>query len=256
VRHGGGVLKRLLLTGILLVAVAASNRSQAADLPLKAPEAVPVWGWTEFYFGLNVGAAGGHTSWCTDASIVNCAGVAPTDVVSLSPTDTIVGGQFGYRWQVADYLVLGGEALLDGLALNKTAASIIPGETLYTSFNNIGSVTGQLGVAVTNRFLVYGKGGWAATDLHLDASNGIAGTDLSTFKWVQGWTAGAGLEYMLWTHLSIGVEYNYYQFNVANITGLVDTTGVVRSCSFCDFGRTNIQTIVGRVNIKLWPWGP
>lgn len=252
-------MKRLLLAGALLLAVAGSHRSLAADLPLKAPEPVPVWGWTEFYFGVNIGEAYGRTSWCTDASITNCAtpGLTPTDVISLSPQGTIVGGQFGYRWQAFDYLVLGAEGILDGLTINKNApSSVVAGETLSTGLNSIVSATGQLGISFTNRFLVYGKGGWATTDLHLDANNSIAGTDLSTFKWVQGWTAGAGLEYMLWTHLSIGVEYNYYQFNVANFTGLVDTTGVARPCSFCDFGRTNIQTIVGRVNVKLWPWGP
>jgi outer membrane immunogenic protein len=252
-------MKRLLLTGALLLAVAAvSDRSLAADLPLKAPPApVPVWGWTEFYFGLNIGEAYGKTSWCTDAAIANCAtaGATPTDVASLSPMGVVEGGEFGYRWQAFDYLVLGVEGMLDGLSINKTVPSVIAGETHYTSFNSLESVTGQLGIAFTNRFLVYGKGGWAATDLHLDANNAIAGTDLSTFKWVGGWTAGAGVEYLLWTHLSIGVEYNYYQFNVGNITGLADTTGVVRACSFCDFGRTNVQTILGRVNIKLWPWG-
>jgi len=249
-------MRRLLLAGALLLA--ASNHSMAADLPLKAPGPVPVWGWTEVYFGVNIGEAYGRTSWCTDASIANCAtpGVTPTDVVSLSPEGAIVGGQFGYRWQATEYLVLGAEAFFDGLAINKTVPSLFAGEALNTSFNSIGSVTGQLGFAPTNRFLIYGKGGWATTDLHLDASNGIAGTDLSTFKWLQGWTAGAGLEYMLWTHLSIGIEYNYYQFSVGNITGLVDTTGVVRACSFCDFGRTNIQTVLGKVNIKLCPWGP
>jgi outer membrane immunogenic protein len=252
-------MKRLLLTGALLLAVAASSRSLAADLPLKAPPApVPIWGWTEFYFGLNIGEAYGHTSWCTDASTANCAvaGVTPTDVTAASASGAVVGGQFGYRWQAFDYLVLGFEGMLDGLAINKSApSSVVAGETLSTSFNSLESVTGQLGIAFTNRFLVYGKGGWAATDLHFDANNAIAGSDLSTFKWVGGWTVGAGVEYLLWTHLSIGVEYDYYQFNVGNITGLADTTGVMRACSFCDFGRTNVQTILGRVNIKLWPWG-
>jgi outer membrane immunogenic protein len=252
-------MKRLLLTGALLLAVAVSSRSLAADLPLKAPPApVPIWGWTEFYFGLNIGEAYGHTSWCTDASTANCAvaGVTPTDVTAASASGAVVGGQFGYRWQAFDYLVLGVEGMLDGLAINKSApSSVVAGETLSTSFNSLESVTGQLGIAFTNRFLVYGKGGWAATDLHFDANNAIAGSDLSTFKWVGGWTVGAGVEYLLWTHLSIGVEYDYYQFNVGNITGLADTTGVMRACSFCDFGRTNVQTILGRVNIKLWPWG-
>jgi opacity protein-like surface antigen len=84
----------------------------------------------------------------------------------------------------------------------------------------------------------------------------VTGADLSTWQWVNGWTAGAGLEYMLFTHFSIGLEYNYYQFDVSNMSAGPNSLGANIACPFCDFGKTSIQTVSGRINIKLWPYGP
>lgn len=252
-------MKRLTWVGVLLLAATLSSGSMAADLTVKSPPGpVPAWGWTEFYFGLNIGYANGQTSWCTDANAPNCLTGHPTDIFNEKPSGIVEGGQFGYRYQVPNTpAVIGFEAMLDGLDISTSAAGVPSPAILtrYTEFNNLASVTGSLGFAV-GRLLAYGKGGWAATELSLDADNTTTGADLSTWKWENGWTAGAGLEYQLYTHFSIGVEYNYYQFDVGNISGLTNTLGAVVPCSFCDFGRTSVQTITGRINIKLWPWGP
>jgi outer membrane immunogenic protein len=155
--------------------------------------------------------------------------------------------------------VIGAEYLLDGIAINQTSASsFAPAtNTRYSAFNNLQSLTGQAGLAF-DRTLFYGKGGWALTRVNYDAQNTVTGLDVSTpqWKWVDGWTAGAGLEYMLWTHVSIGVEYDYYRFNIGNYTNLLSNAGGVVACAFCNFGRSDVQTITARLNVKLWPWGP
>jgi outer membrane immunogenic protein len=254
-------MKRVICIGVLLLAALSSGRAMAADMPVKVPTVVvPQWGWTEFYFGVNIGYAQGKTSWCTDAEFVNCGTAAPTDIYSATSDGLVEGGQFGYRWQIPNtFVVVGFEAMLDGLTISSSKNGVPSPATLtrYTSFNNLGSATGQFGFAM-DRLLAYGKGGIAMTELNLDAQNIATGVDLSTtgWKWVEGWTAGVGLEYMLYTHLSIGVEYDYYQFDVGNINGLTNTAGVVIGCAFCNFGRTSVQTIVGRLDVKLWPWGP
>ena len=228
----------------------------AADMPVKAPEGpVPVWGWTEFYFGLNIGYGDTATSWCTEAEGTLCPG---PDIFSEKPSGLVEGGQFGFRWQMPNApLVLGTEIMFDGFDTNTSAAGVLSPatQTRYTEFNNLVSATGSVGLSM-GRLLAYGKGGWAATELHLDADDAVSGADISTWQWVNGWTAGAGLEYMLFTHFSFGVEYNYYQFNIANMSAGPNTLGATIACPFCDFGKTNIQTITGRINIKLWPWGP
>jgi outer membrane immunogenic protein len=249
-------MKRVLVAGIFLLAGTLSSPLMAADMPVKAPEApVPMWGWTEFYFGLNIGWGNTTTSWCTEAEGVACPGLDP---FSGHSTSVVEGGQFGMRWQMPNSpLVLGTEIMFDGFNPNATANGVLSPttQTRYTAFNNLSSATGSVGLAM-GRLLAYGKGGWAITELHLDADDAVSGADLSTWQWVNGWTAGAGLEYMLFTHFSIGLEYNYYQFNPGNIGPMPNTLGVNVACPFCDFGKTNIQTVSGRINIKLWPWGP
>ena len=47
-------MKKLLLCGVALGAVAIANSASAADMPLKAPP-LPGWGWAGFYAGVNVG---------------------------------------------------------------------------------------------------------------------------------------------------------------------------------------------------------
>jgi outer membrane immunogenic protein len=250
-------MKRVLVAGILLLAGTLSSPLMAADMAVKAPEGpVPTWGWTEFYFGLNIGAGTATTSWCTQAEgTAYCPGI---DTFSGHPTNVVEGGQFGYRWQAPNTpLVLGVEAMFDGFTANTTNAGAVAPltDTRYTGFNSLASATGSVGLAM-GRLLAYGKGGWAITELNLDAADAATGADLSTWQWVNGWTAGGGLEYQLFTHFSIGIEYNYYQFDVANMGSLPNSLGVNIACPFCDFGKTSIQTVTGRINVKLWPWGP
>jgi outer membrane immunogenic protein len=260
----GGLRATAALIGVGAIATSLVAPAQAADMPMpvKAPVAPIVWSWTEFYFGVHIGYAEGDTSWCTDAFLGNgsCAAVGGVrDTISQNPYGYAAGGQFGGRWQINNF-VIGAEYSLDGLAINQTSTSAVdPAGTRYSAFNNLQSLTGQAGIA-WDRTLFYGKGGWALTRVNYDATDVIGGApvDLSTpqWKWVSGWTAGGGLEYMLWTHVSIGVEYDYYRFNVGGYSNLLNNAGATVSCAFCNFGKTDVQTIIARLNVKLWPWGP
>jgi len=250
-------MRRLLLVGGMLLAVTLSNGSMAADMPLKAPPApIPELGWTEFYFGINIGYATGHSSWCTDADAANCLGAHPIDIYAPNMGGITNGGQFGYRWQIPGTpAVVGAEAMFGAATINTSGpATIVPTNTRYMGFNTLASATGQLGFAV-GRLLAYGKGGWAEEEIDLDAQNTTTGADLNSWTWVNGWTAGGGLEYKIFTHFSLAFEYDYYQFNPSAISG-TNTLGATFACAFCDFGATKIQAVTGRINIKLWPWGP
>jgi outer membrane immunogenic protein len=238
----------------MAAALAAPARAADMPMPVKAPAPPIVWNWTEFYFGVHIGYAEGSTSWCTTMVAANCA----SDRISQDPYGYSIGGQFGYRYQINNF-VIGAEYLLDGIAINQTSPSTLAPatSTRYSAFNNLQSLTGQVGIAL-DRSLLYGKGGWALTRVNYDATNTVTGADLSTqqWKWVDGWTAGAGFEYLLWTHVSIGVEYDYYRFNIGNYTNILTNQGALVGCSFCNFGKSDVQTITARLNVKLWPWGP
>jgi outer membrane immunogenic protein len=249
------------LIGAAAIAAVLAGPALAADMPMpvKAPAQTIVWDWNEVYFGVHIGYAAANTTWCTDFAAVNCnvAG-APKDAVNQDPYGYAIGGQFGYRWQATPNIVLGASYDIDGMAINMTSPSVTQANgTRYSAFNNLQSVTGEAGLSL-GRNLFYGKGGWALTRVNFDAQNTVTGADVSTanWKWVDGWTVGGGYEYLLWTHMSIGVEYDYYQFNIGNYTNIVSNTGALVGCAFCNFGKANVQTILARLNVKLWPWGP
>ncbi len=250
-----GLRATAALVGVSAIAALLAAPAQAADMPMPVKASAPpiVWNWTEYYFGVHIGYAQGGTSWCTTLVTAACG----ADTISQNPYGYAIGGQFGGRWQINNF-VIGAEYQLDGLAINQTSPSRAdPNGTRYSAFNNLQSLTGQAGIAL-DRTLLYGKGGWALTRVNFDAQNTVTGLDVSTpqWKWVDGWTAGAGLEYLLWTHVSIGVEYDYYRFNIGNYTNLLSNAGGVVGCAFCNFGRSDVQTITARLNVKLWPWGP
>jgi outer membrane immunogenic protein len=74
-----------------------------------------------------------------------------------------------------------------------------------------GSMRARAGIAL-DRFLVYGTGGLAATDLEL--SN--AGGSDSDVLW--GWTAGAGVEGMVTDNLTARIEYRYTDYGDETFT--------------------------------------
>jgi len=241
----------------MVAAVAPLNSADAADMAVKAPTTfgpAPVPLWDGLYIGANVGDARSSTSWCTDATVLTgCGGGAPTDQVSMKASGLVAGGQVGYRFVLGNF-VIGPEAMLDGLQIHSTIGDANPGigagRTRTTTFSGIQSVTGDAGFAF-DRFLAYGKGGWALTHVSYDANSVVDG-DLKANQYVQGWTAGGGLEYTLpaggW---SIGVEYDYYRFNPGNQINLANNNGGL-PCGFCNFGgQTNVQTILARLNLRI-----
>ncbi|MGD0148597.1 MAG: outer membrane beta-barrel protein [Xanthobacteraceae bacterium] len=215
-------MKRIMLFGAVILAVqlvaAPLSGASAADLPVKAPMMAPV-------------APGPLWSGC---------------------------GQTGYRFQFGNF-VFGPEAMLDGMVnhTQTTDTAILPGfpgRTRTTTMKGLSSVTGDAGVAF-DRFYLYGKGGWAITSLDYDANNTLpGGFDVKGSEYATGWTGGAGVEYMLPSGWSVGVEYNYYQFDPKNILNVVNTGGVTIPCTFCNFGRdTYVQTITARINVRVGP---
>ena len=91
---------------------------------------------------------------------------------------------------------------------------LFPGGTLVTSNNDqLGSVTGRLGYA-WGPALLYGKGGFAWRDnTNLAATvAGVPAAFTTSGNRREGYTVGAGLEYMFTPNWSAKVEYQYYNF--------------------------------------------
>jgi outer membrane immunogenic protein len=105
---------------------------------------------------------------------------------------------------------------------------LFPGGTLVTANNDqLGSVTGRLGYAI-GPALIYGKGGYAWRDNNnlAAAVAGVPTAFTTTGNHRDGYTVGAGLEYMFTPNWSAKVEYQYYNFgNTTFTTGPADIIG-------------------------------
>ena len=183
--------KKHRLIGAVALAATLSTPVLAADMGVPPPPPpTPVYGWTEFYFGGNVGWAQGNASWCSGEGVATCS----TNTYAASPTGTVAGGQFGFRWQSPANIVLGAEIEASAYNLSQQRASTtVASQLLTTTLTNPQTVDVELGYAF-NRFLVYGKAGYAATEAEFSALNPtvIPGVSLSHTGWLNGWNVGGG----------------------------------------------------------------
>jgi outer membrane immunogenic protein len=249
-------MKRIVFAAVVLSVLplaAPLSTANAADLPVKASPYIapaPVGYWDGLFIEGNVGWAQAKDSWCTDAFVTNCYGPGPRDTVSQTYSGAVGGGGVAYRFQEGNF-VFGPEAMLDAMSIDqKSADPMFPANTRTQTARGLMSVTGDAGLAF-DRFLAYGKGGWALTDLLLDANSPGGGFDLKGSEYVQGWTAGGGIEYMLPSGFSLGLEYDYYRFRPGNMINMTNTAGVGIPCGFCNMGNLNVQTILARLTVRI-----
>jgi outer membrane immunogenic protein len=208
-------MKKLLLAMTGLSAVAALAPAFAADLPAKrytkAPPIVTatVYDWSGFYGGINAG--GGSSRNCSN--LISNAGVAVNPAANRegcnSAGGAAVGGQIGYRYQMANW-VFGVEAQGDWAGFSGTNRNLVlPTLTDRSRVDSFGLFTGQVGYAFNN-VLGYVKGGAAVVgdkyDTMTTATNVVVDS-ANTTRW--GGTLGAGVEYGFAPNWSVGVEYDH-----------------------------------------------
>jgi len=201
-------MKRILLGAAAIIAFAAP--AFAADMQARTYSKAPaytapqvVYNWTGFYIGGHVGGA-----FAGDNSLLGSDG-------------RFLGGvQGGFDYQFASNWVVGAEAQYSWLANSNTALAF-PGGTLVTARNDqLGSVTGRLGYTF-GPALLYGKGGYAWRDAsNIGVTVGGAPAAFTTDgNRKDGYTVGAGLEYMFAPNWSAKAEYQYYNFGNTTFTG-------------------------------------
>lgn len=203
-----------VLAGLIAAPALAADLGQVEPLPTpQYTEAVPANDWTGFYLG----ALGGFGWGRADTSTVGDVDANGFDV----------GGYAGANWQWGNFVV-GAEAD----ALYPFRDGTAGGLTAEQGLN--GSLRGRAGIAL-DRFLVYGTGGVAATDLEL---SNAAGSDDDVLL---GWTAGAGVEGMLSDNITARIEYRYTDYGEETFT----PGGVPTTSDFSD------HTIRGGVGFKF-----
>src|SRR5581483_5047739 len=126
------------------------------------------------------------------------------------------GATVGFNWQY-NQLVLGVEgdwswSGIDGNTVSTAAFGCGPANICETDVRSFATLRGRAGIAF-DRWLVFGTGGTAWTRLR-----GVNPPSDSTTTY-NGWTAGGGVEYALFDHISLKVEYLHVQvgdFNYDN----------------------------------------
>ncbi|MGH6683603.1 MAG: outer membrane protein [Pseudolabrys sp.] len=216
----GETMRRLvfaLLASTLFIGAAA-----AADLPVKAPVykapvMAPVYNWTGFYIGANIGYSWGRQD-------VDAVGGVPLGNPNID--GVIGGGQIGYNWQM-NQLVLGIEADIqasgqkgDGTFVPGPAALALPTITFTDKLDWFGTVRGRVGYAM-DRWLPYVTGGWAYGGGSISGSTSTP-TTFSGSTTYSGWTIGGGLEYAFMNNWSVKAEYLYIDFgNGPTVNGAI-----------------------------------
>jgi outer membrane immunogenic protein len=236
---------RTFVGGISFAAgtVLAIFSAYAADLPVaRAPAAVapvayapPVYNWSGFYVGGNLGAGFASSSWSDPFT-----GAHNT----FSKDGFIGGGQVGANWQI-NALVLGIEGDFDWTGLKGSGRDSV-GNIINTNTQWTSTVTGRVGAAF-DRLLVYGKGGVAFAH-DKDSLNDIVGNTASASLNRTGWTAGAGLEYAFAPNWTAKIEYDYLGFGSETIN--LATAGFT---PYSPSASLNVQEVKAGINFKFGP---
>ena len=149
-------MKKVLFAA-MLAGTAFATPTLAADLARKAPVFVPppVFSWTGFYAGVNVGYGFDDRSNVTTTgqlavNVNNVNGGARPANARLNSDGVIGGGQIGYNWQWASSpLVLGIEADFQGT--DQRNDYLVGGVSASAGLDWFGTVRGRIGYAPVNR---------------------------------------------------------------------------------------------------------
>jgi outer membrane immunogenic protein len=211
-------LAQVVAASVLLIASVAAN---AADLkmPVKAPPPPPpVFSWTGFYIGGNIGGAWAHHDWDDSVFGLDFGGGNNNGVF-------IAGGQVGGNYQINNF-VIGVEGTFDWADNNSNSSGIVvpglKGNLIQVTSNDtwITTLAGRLGVAY-DRTLFYAKGGGAwignngFTVTNLTTGASITGSNSNT---ISGWLIGGGLEWAFANNWSLKAEYDYIGLNGRTFT--------------------------------------
>jgi len=234
-----------------LAATTIAGSAFAADLPSRkvAPAyiaPVPVFTWTGFYVGVNLGYGFGGDSNLhgADFYLGNYPGTIPglnTAFTGAGSLNGILGGgQAGFNYQMGS-LVVGIEADIQGAGLKTStsggpfpgnpALGFIPFFTNYASSQKVdwfGTLRGRLGFGL-DRALLYVTGGLAYGDVknslvYVANFPGVAGAifvgNSSAVSSRLGWTAGAGVEYAITNNWTVKGEYLYTDLGTSSVSTL------------------------------------
>jgi len=244
-------MNKLLLGALGATAMVSSAfaADMAAPPPYRAPAMVATaYNWSGFYIGGEVGGA-----WSDMAYLhTNTGGII--DPITHHPSSWAGGGQVGFQYQWSN-IVAGIEGNFIATDLNATAlAPFSPDRSNSVKINSLATVVGKLGVAF-DRWMVYGKGGWATANS--DFRRFITSTNTTTATssgWDNGWTVGVGFDYAVLDNLILGFEYDYARINIADRNQTLAPAFAGTGTDTVTSARADVQLAMVRLSYKFG-WG-
>ena len=223
-------MKRTLSAIAVIAFVTSPLAAFAADMSVKAPPMImpaPVYNWTGFYIGANLGGA-----WASGTLSNDVTGGS----VSASHSGFIGGGQLGYNWQFGNF-VLGGEWLFDGTGLSASGTAGNFSASANTDW--VSTLTARFGWSFGN-MLWYGKAGGAwvqnsATATFTNPATGIV-TQASGSRTNSGWTVGTGVEWAFTPNWIGRLEYDHIGLDNWNVNGLFNQFSIHREINMFTAG--------------------
>ena len=243
--------------GVLLTGTSAFAADLGPPPPVLAP--LPVFTWTGFELGVQVGGGAGRTS-----VSVNGAPLSPFPAFPSSAaygSSGVFGGiHLGFNYQFAGPIVAGVQLEYNFAGITGNA-SAPPLNYLNTSIRQFGSADARIGVAF-DRLLIYAIGGFAYADIRNQIQLLGLAPGIIDFYSVNryGFDVGGGLEYNFYGNWTARAEYRYYDwgrrgFNTAGFGSPVN--GIIPFAIPNHSSRETMHT--GRIGLTYkfaWPYEP
>lgn len=251
----GLVMYRFLVAAVaVFVAITFAQIASAADLPVKAPvvAAAPVYNWTGFYVGANIGGGWGNHDvdgyTPNDPAMVSWfTAFGPPPSLSLNSSGVIGGFQLGYNWQFNRNWLVGLETDFDGSGVKGSTSTVanllgstVPATTTADErLKWFGTVRARLGYLPADNILAYVTGGFAygrveRNGSYSNSSGGVFLASVPPFLFTcgpgqtclagssndtaTGWTVGGGIEYAVWQRWTVRAEYLYLSLGAKSVT--------------------------------------
>lgn len=209
-------MKKFLLGTVALIALGASVPAIAADMGArtynKAPAyAAPIYNWTGFYVGAQLGGLWGNTT-ATSGPFPG----ANNQTYDYNTSGFLYGGHVGYNYQATPNFVVGVEGDFEGTSVNDTGTGTL-GFTHKTDIKWLGSIRGRLGYTMSQT-MIYATGGWAFGEVEITKAVAAGAAPFATYSDTRnGWTLGAGIEHAFTPNWSARAEYRYTDLGSDNM---------------------------------------
>lgn len=248
--------------GVSTLAISALATSQRAAAQAPGTSTPDVASWTGISFGGHLGYATGDADWrfvSATGRVVDRDPIKGTAMgVEQSPAGRFGGAHIGASWQVWR-IVLGADVAYSPTTLKDERGSPVPlgDDVNATRISNLLRTTGRVGYA-WGRYHAYVNGGYAEARVETsfaDTTGPRRSQGSAEFQTKHaGWTIGAGLDYRLTTHVSLGLEYAYVDL-AREVHDKFVPTGSVNTGRAVDAVAPSLHAVSARLTVLLTPPG-